>query len=33
MSELPVVEICGVDQPGPKVLQQDPGGAERHSFR
>lgn len=28
----PVVQICGVAQPGPEGLQQGPGGAARHSF-
>lgn len=28
----PVVQICGVCQPGPQSLQQDPGGAKRPSF-
>lgn len=30
--ESPIVQIRDVDQSGPEVLQQDPGGAERHSF-
>lgn len=30
--ESPIVQIRGIDQSGPEVLQQDPGGAERHSF-